>query len=132
MSNDKVQPINEEQVSEGENFVELQGMYEHIPELFCTNKKNYVEKEIDSDLKSIHKEEIMVDADEADVILELIQTRKFSVSYKEQNKYLQDLNENLMLVNKILQEDLEEKEAYYQKLVSISKEMLKKKRALQE
>ena len=72
MSNDKVQPINEEQVSEGEKFVELQGMAEHIPELFCTNKKNYVEKEIDSSLKSVHKEEIMVDTDEADVILELV------------------------------------------------------------
>ena len=52
------------------------------------------------------------------------------MSYKEQNKYLQDLNENLMLVNKILQEDLEEKEADYQKLVSISKDMLKNKMSL--
>ena len=58
--------------------------------------------------------------------------RKFMVSYKEQNKYLRDLNEKLMHANKRLQEDLEEKEAYYQKLVSISKDMLKKKRALQE
>ena len=37
-----------------------------------------------------------------------------------------------MLANKILREDLEEKEADYQKLVSICKHMLKKKRALQE
>ena len=105
-------------------------MAEHIPKLFCTNNKNCVGKEIDSDLKSVHREEIMVDIDEVDVIPELVQMRKFMVSYKEQNKYLQDLNENLMLVNKILQEDLEEKEADYQKLVSISKDMLKKKRAL--
>ena len=107
-------------------------MAEHIPELFCTNKKNYVEKQIGSDLMSIHKEEIMVDTDEVDVIPELVQMRKFMVSYKEQNKYLQDLNENLMLANKRLREDLEKKEADYQKLVSISKDMLKKKRALQE
>ena len=63
-------------------------MAEHFPELFCTNKKNYFEKEIDSDLKSIHKEEIIVDTDEVDFSPELVQTRKFMVSYKEQNKYL--------------------------------------------
>ena len=74
----------------------------------------------------------MVDTDEVDVIPELVQMRKFMVSYKEQNKYLQDLNENLMLANKRLREDLEEKEADYQKLVSISKDMPKKKTALQE
>ena len=54
------------------------------------------------------------------------------MSYKEQNKYLQDLNENLMVANKRLREDLEEKEVDYQKLVSIYKDMLKKKRALQK
>ena len=37
-----------------------------------------------------------------------------------------------MIVNKILREDLEEKEADYQKLVIISKDMLKKKKALQK
>ena len=37
--NDKVQPINEEQVSEGEAFVELQGRAEHIPKIFCTGNK---------------------------------------------------------------------------------------------
>ena len=37
-----------------------------------------------------------------------------------------------MLANERLREDLEEKEADYQKLVSIYKDMLKKKRALQE
>ena len=45
---------------------------------------------------------------------------------------MHELNENLMLSNKILQEDLEEKEADYQKLVNISKDILKKKRDLQE
>ena len=53
------------------------------------------------------------------------------MSKKEQNKYLQDLNEHLMVANKRLQEDLEEKEVDYQKLVIISKYMLKNKRALQ-
>ena len=36
ISNDKVYQINEEQVSEGETFVELQGRAEHIPKIFCT------------------------------------------------------------------------------------------------
>ena len=63
-------------------------MAEHIPDLFCANKKNYVEKEIDSSLKSVHKEEIKVDIDGGHVIPELVQMRKFMVSYKEQNKYL--------------------------------------------
>ena len=55
----------------------------------------------------------MVDTDEADVIPQLVQIRKFMMSYKEQNKYLQDLNGNLMLANKRLRENLEEKEADY-------------------
>ena len=54
------------------------------------------------------------------------------ISYKKQNEYLHELNENLMLSNKRLREDLEEKEVDYQKLVNIAKDILKKKRALQE
>ena len=73
-----------------------------------------------------------MDIDEVDVIPELVQIRKFMMYYKDQNKYLQDLNQNLMVANKILREDLEEKEVDYQKLVIISKDMLKKKRALQK
>ena len=46
---------------------------------------------------------------------------KFMLSYKEKNKFPQDLNENLMIANKRLREDLEEKEVDYQKLVIISK-----------
>ena len=52
------------------------------------------------------------------------------VSYENKNELLHELNENLMLSNKRLREDLEEKEANYQKLVNISKDILKKKRAL--
>ena len=54
------------------------------------------------------------------------------ISYKKQNEYLHEMNENLMLSNKRLQEDLEEKEVGYQKLVYISKDILKKNRDLQE
>ena len=112
-------------------FQKVKNLSEHIPELFCTNKQNYVEKDIDLGLKSVQEEETIVDTNEADVIPKLVWIRKFMMSYKEQNKYLQDLSENLMVANKRLQQDLEEKEVYYQKLVSISKDMLKKKRACQ-
>ena len=54
------------------------------------------------------------------------------ISYKKKNEYLHELNENLMLSNKRLREDLEEKEVDYQKLVNIAKDILKKKRELQE
>ena len=37
-----------------------------------------------------------------------------------------------MTTNKSLREDLEEKEAYYQKLLSISKDILKEKRTIQK
>ena len=73
----------------------------------------------------------MVDKDKSDLIPELTQIRKFMISYKKQNEYLDELNENLMLSNKRLREDLEEKEDDYQKLVNISKDILRKKRDLQ-
>ena len=68
VSKEKVQLINEEHVSEGEKFIELQGMAEHIPESFCTNKQNYVENDIDSGLKSLQEEETIMDTDEVDII----------------------------------------------------------------
>ena len=74
----------------------------------------------------------MVDNDECNLIPELTQIRKFIISYKKQNEYLHELNENLMLSNKRLREDLEEKYVDYQKLVFVAKEVLKKKIYLQE
>ena len=111
--NDKVQPINEEQVSEGGTFVELQGRAEHIPKIFSTRKQNYDKKEMDTGLASIQKEDIMVGTDESNLIPKLTQIRKFMISYKKQNEYLHELNENLMLSNKRMREDLEEKEVDY-------------------
>ena len=113
VNRDRVQLLNEEQVSESETFVELQGRAEHIPEIFCTRKQNYDKKEMDRGLASVQKEDIMVDTDESNLIPELTQIRKFMISYKKQNEYSHELNENLMLSNKRLQEDLEEKEVDY-------------------
>ena len=102
--------------------MELQGRAEHILEIFCTGKQNYDKEEIDTGLASVQKEDSMVDKDESDLIPELTQIRKFMISYKKQNEYLHELNENLMPSNKRLREDLEDKEVDYQKLVCIAKD----------
>ena len=67
VSRDRVQLLIEEQVSEGEKFIELQGGAQHIPKIFCTGKQNY-EREMDSCLASVQKEDIMVDTDESNLI----------------------------------------------------------------
>ena len=87
---------------------------------------------MDSGLASVHKEDIMVDIDESNLIPELTQIRKYMISYRKKNDYFHEMNENLMLSNKRLREDLEEEEADYQKLVNIAKDILKKKRDLQQ
>ena len=63
---------------------------------------------------------------------ELNQIKKYLQTYKDQTRFLQNINENLMTENKILREDLEEKEANFQKLLSISKDILKEKRTIQK
>ena len=80
--------MNEQHISEGEKFIELHGMTEHIPESFCTNKQNYVENHVGSGLKFLQEDETIVDTEEEDIILELAQTMKFMLSYKEKNKYM--------------------------------------------
>ena len=82
----RVQLLNEEQVSEGETFVELQGRDEHILEIFCIGKQNYDKKEMYTGLASVQKEDIMVDENESNLIPELTQIRKFMISYKKQNE----------------------------------------------
>ena len=67
-----------------------------------------------------------------EIALELNQIKNSLQTYKEQTKFLQSINENLMTANKRLREDLEEKEADYQKLLSISKDILKEKRTIQK
>ena len=55
---------------------------------------------------------------------ELNQVKKSLQTYKEQTRYLQNINEKLMIANKRLLEDLEDKETEYQKLLTISKDIL--------
>ena len=63
---------------------------------------------------------------------ELNQVKKSLQTYKDQTRFLQNINEKLMTTNKRLREDLEEKEVDYQKLLSISKDILKEKRTIQK
>ena len=63
---------------------------------------------------------------------ELSQCKKSLQTYQEQTRYLQDINEKLMVANKRLREDLEDKEAEYQKLLMVSKNVLREKRAIQK
>ena len=57
----------------------------------------------------------------------LSQCRRSLQIYQEQTRYLQDINEKLMVANKRLREDLEDKEAEYQKLLMVSKDVLREK-----
>ena len=63
---------------------------------------------------------------------ELSQCRKSLQTYQEHTRYLQDINEKLMVANKRLHEDLEDKETEYQNLLIVSKNVLREKRAIQK
>ena len=69
--------------------------------------------------------------EDLDMPPELSQCKRSLQTYKEQTIYLQDINEKLMVANKRLREDMEDKEAEYQKLLVFSKDILKEKRAIQ-
>ena len=74
--------------------------------------------------------EVLMKEKAIEITPELNQIKKSLQTYKEQTRFLQNINEKLMTANKILREDLEEKEANYQKLLSISKDILKEKRTI--
>ena len=76
------------------------------------------------------EDEVFMKEKDIEIALELNQIKKSLQTYKEQTKFLQSINEKLMTANKRLREDLEEKEADYQNLLSISKDILKHKRTI--
>ena len=115
---------------ENENSIDLQGISGCIAEMFCTNKQVYSEN--CSVSKSIQEDEVLMNEKAIEIAPELNQIKKSLQTYKEQTKFLQSINEKLMTTNKRLREDLEEKETDYQKLLSISKYILKEKRAIQK
>ena len=70
--------------------------------------------------------------EEININSELNQCQRSLQIYKEQTKYLQDINEKLLVANKRLREDMEEKEAAFQKLLMVSRNILKEKRSMQQ
>ena len=131
-SEDNIHVSTEWHCSENENFIDLQGNSGCISERFCTNKQAYSENENGSVSKSMQEDEVLMDVKETKVVPELNQIKKSLQTYKEHNKFLENVNEKLMTANKRLQEDLEEKEIDYQKLLIISKDILKEKRDIKK
>ena len=70
--------------------------------------------------------------EDIEITPEINQVKKSLQTYKEQTRVLQNINEKLMIANKRLREDLEDKEADYHRLLSISKYILKEKRTIQK
>jgi len=83
-------------------------------------------------MKGLSEEKNEMKEEEVEVTSELNQCQRSLQSYKEQTKYLQDINEKLLVANKRLREDMEEKEADFQKLLMVSRNILKEKRAMQK
>ena len=112
-----------------EKFIDMQGVAGSIPVVFYTDKQdNFDEGSVS---KSLHKEGGHIREEDLEISPELNQCKRSLQTYKEQTKYLQDINEKLMVANKRLREDMEDKEAEYQKLLVISKDILREKRAIQ-
>ena len=82
--------------------------------------------------KFTQEDEVLMKEKAIEIASELNQIKKSLQTYKEQTKFLQNINANLITANKRLREDLEEKETDYQKLLSMSKDILKEKRAIQK
>ena len=112
-----------------EKFIDMQGVAGSIPAVFYTDKQdNFDEGSVS---KSLHKEGGHIREEDLEISPELNQCKRSLQTYKEQTKYLQDINEKLMVANKRLREDMEDKEAEYQKLLVISKDILREQRAIQ-
>ena len=54
--------------------------------------------------------------------------QKIIKQYKQQMKYMQDVNDGLMMVNRGLREELQDVNNHFQELTVVSKEVLKRKR----
>ena len=112
-----------------ERFIDMQGVAGSIPTMFCTDKQNNLDE--GSISRNLPEEGGCMKEEDLNISPELAQCKRSLQTYKEQTRYLQDINEKLMVANKRLREDMEDKEAEYQKLLVISKDILKEKRAIQ-
>ena len=91
-----------------------------------------VEFEVGTGLKPSEIDEDPAHLEMMKSISEVEVLKKSLQSFKEQNKYLNDSNEKLMIANKRLREDLKEIDANYQELITVSKEVLRRNRATQQ
>jgi len=125
-----INTVEEKHYENMEEFIDMQGVAGAIPEIFCTGEQNKLDA--GSKLKSLSEEKDGMREEDVDVTSELGQCQRSLQTYKEQTKYLQDINEKLLVANKRLREDMEEKEAEFQKLLMVSRNILKEKRAMQK
>jgi len=120
-----INTVEEKHYENMEEFIDMQGVAGAIPEIFCTGEHN--KHDAVSNLQSLSEEKDDMKEEDIDVTSELNQCQRSLQIYKEQTKYLQDINEKLLVANKRLREDMEEKEAEFQKLLRVSRNILKEK-----
>ena len=125
LSEETVHTSKDQYCADIERFVDIQGVAGSIPEAFCTNKQ--VNSDDGSASKTLQEEEVHIREEDLEISPELNQLKKSLQTYKEQTRYLQNINEKLMVAKKRLHEDLEDKETEYQKLLIISKDILREK-----
>ena len=124
-----VQTTMDQWCEDMEKFIDMQGVASSIPAVFCLGKQDNLDE--GSVSKSLHEEGGHLREEDLEISPELNQCNRSLQTYKEQTKYLQEINEKLMVANKRLWEDMEDKEAEYQKLLVISNDILKEKWAIQ-
>ena len=86
--------------SDNENFIDVQGVAGFTPEIFCTNKQVYSE---DCSASRIPQEDqVLMNEEDIEITPELNHVKKSLQTYKEQTRFLQNINEKLMTANKRL------------------------------
>ena len=113
-----------------EKFIDIQGIAGSIPEAFCTDKQDNPDN--GSVSKGLQEEGVHIIEEDLEISPELSQCRRSLQTYQEKTRYSQDINEKLMVASKRLREYLEDKEIEYQKLLIISKDILREKWAIQK
>ena len=84
-------------------------------------KTKVIKSEEDSSSNPLENEETHIQFDVLESYSEVEVLKKYLQSFKEQNRYLNDSNEKIMISNRRLCEDLEEIDTSYQELISVSK-----------
>ena len=123
-SEETVHTTGDQYCVDNEQFIDMQGVAGTIPKEFCTDKQDIPN---DGSTSKGLQEGVHIGEEDLEISPELSQCKKSLQTYQEQTRYLQDINEKLMVANKRLREDLEDKEAEYQKLLMVSKDVLREK-----